>query len=100
MKRSVAIGLAVLFLASLVALGITAMSREASSAAPIDVVVLRCAGTGGGEVTVAQSDSSPGAPTFAADTSCASALSSLLKKSFRFQAVHGDDVFLYTMVKP
>jgi hypothetical protein len=100
MKRSVTIGLAILFIASLVALGITAMSRDAASATPIDVVVLRCAGTGGGDVTVAQSDSSPGAPTFGADTSCATALASLVKKGFRFQAVHGDDVFLYTMVKP
>jgi hypothetical protein len=65
-----------------------------------DVVLLRCASNGGGDIAVAETDSSVNAPLFSVDSSCAAALSSLIKKGFRFQAVQGDDAFLYTMVKP
>jgi hypothetical protein len=63
-------------------------------------VLLRCVSNGGGDIAIAESDSSIGAPLFSVDSSCAASLSSLIKKGFRFQAVQGDDVFLYTMVKP
>lgn len=76
-----------------------ALSRGAVAPAA-DVVVLRCAQTASEEVGIDGSDSSFGAPVFTADTSCAAALASLVKKGFRFQAVHGADTFLYTMVKP
>lgn len=100
MKRRIAIFAAVFVLAAGVA-GNFAIGRSAPVPAPTaDVVLLRCTQTANEEVGIAQTDSSFGAPVFTDNTSCAAALSSLIKKGFRFQAVHGDDVFLYTMVKP
>jgi hypothetical protein len=64
-----------------------------------EVVLLRCTQTGSQSVGVADSSSSAGAPTFAFDTSCSQALADLLDDGFEFQAVRGDDQFLYTMVK-
>ncbi|HEX9443133.1 MAG TPA: hypothetical protein VGA73_03395 [Candidatus Binatia bacterium] len=97
-RRSASLAAAFVLAAALVG-GHFAVSRGAL--APVgDVVVLRCTETASEAVGIAQSDSSFGAPAFAADTSCAAALASLVKKGFKFQAVHGADVFLYTMVRP
>ena len=99
MNRRSALFAAVFVLAAALVGGNFAVSRGAAAPAG-DVVVLLCTQTASEEVGIAQSDSSFGAPVFTADTSCAAALASLVKKGFRFQAVHGGDVFLYTMVKP
>jgi hypothetical protein len=101
MNRPIVMSAAVIGLAAAVVAGNFAIGRSALTPAPTaDVVLLRCADAGGGEIAIAQTDSSFGAPIFTVDASCAAALSSLIKKGFRFQSVQGDDVFLYTMVKP
>ncbi len=101
MNRRIVISAAVIGLAAAGVAGNFAIGRGAPTPVPTaDVVLLRCTDAGGGEIAIAQTDSSLNAPIFTVDTSCAAALSSLIKKGFRFQAVHGDDVFLYTMVRP
>ena len=101
MNRPIVMSAVVIGLAAAVVAGNFAIGRSALTPAPTaDVVLLRCADAGGGEIAIAQTDSSFGAPIFTVDASCAAALSSLIKRGFRIQAVHGDDLFLYTMVKP
>jgi hypothetical protein len=101
MNRRIVMSAVVVALAAAGVAGNFAVSRGAPTPVPTaDVVLLRCTSNGGGDIAIAESDSSVGAPLFSVDSSCAVALSSLIKKGFRFQAVQGDDVFLYTMLKP
>ncbi len=79
----------------------TLVLNQAVSATPSrDVVLLRCLETASEPIGVAQSSSSPSAPVIMADSSCAAALASLLNANFKIADVHGDDVFLYTLVRP
>ena len=101
MRRPVIIFAAVFVLVAAVAVNL-ALSRSASVPAPgIDVVLLRCTQTASDGAGSARTDSgSFGRPVFLDDSSCAAALTSLINKGYRFQAINGEDVFLYTMVKP